>query len=140
MLQSVRVICNRLSLLGIIGIVAANLTTSTDVAAQSATAPRNPVCLVRPSINESVAPSRVIAPKASQESLEKKGFVEFTCGRAGFTRQEQLRFQDFVCRIAVEETEGTQRQFEYIFGERPAILCAMAELALGEMPKKRGRN
>ena len=140
MLQSVRVICNRLSLLGIIGIVAANLTTSTDVAAQSATAPRNPVCLVRPSINESVAPSRVIAPKASQESLEKKGFVEFTCGRAGFTRQEQLRFQDFVCRIAVEESEGTQRQFENILGERPAVLCALAEVALGRVPELRGQR
>lgn len=123
-----------------LGLLTAGWAAPVSAQNENAASRTKPICLVRPSANLNVAPSRIIAPEAARKTLEGKGFEEFVCGKVGFSLPEQIRYRELVCKIAHEETEGMQRQFEGILGERPAVLCAMAELVLGERPNPRGLN
>lgn len=93
--------------------------------------PANPpesVCMLKDGAADAV---KVILPKAAEETMAAKGFVSFDCDRGDFSQAERLSYRDSVCRIAAQETETVQKQFEQVLGERPAVLCGMAELILG---------
>jgi hypothetical protein len=115
-------------------ILAASLAATPDpVVAQTATSLTSSyACMERPSRGSGEQPTRIVAPRASVELMEGKGFTEFDCDRGGFPMNQRFAFQSRVCRMAAEHPEGMQQQFEKILGERPAVLCGMAEVALGQ--------
>lgn len=97
--------------------------------AQTASKP-SLVCLVREGLPGN-DPLQIVAPASDAAALKVKGFVAADCGDAAFARDRQIALRDRMCRIAANEPEGIQLQFEHILGERPAVLCGIAEAALG---------
>lgn len=60
--------------------------------------------------------------------LEKKGFRQVECSASGMADTARLRaWRDEVCELAAFGNEATQNQLERALGERPAVLCALAE-------------
>lgn len=76
--------------------------------------------------------TQIIVPRNSVSVMSAKSFEEFECERGNFGREKQLEFRELVCGMAAQEPEGMQRQLEKIIGERPAVLCGMAETVLGQ--------
>jgi hypothetical protein len=87
-------------------------------------------CLVREGLPGN-DPLHIVAPASDAAALKAKGFAAADCGDAAFSRDRQIALRDRMCRIAADEPEGIQLQFERILGERPAVLCGVAEAALG---------
>lgn len=60
--------------------------------------------------------------------FEKKGFRQVECSASGMTDSARLRaWRDEVCELASFGNVAVQNQLERAFGERPAVLCALAE-------------
>ena len=78
----------------------------------------------------------IVASAEDVDALEAKGFDVESCDRAFEDLQKVERWRDYVCQIASVPNEKVQLKFEEKWGERPAVLCAMAELA--SSPWKRG--
>lgn len=72
--------------------------------------------------------------------MRAKGFAEFKCTRRNFNRERQERFRDKICGWASEKSERSQEQLERVLGERPAVLCGMAEVVLGQWDAKEARK
>ena len=111
----------------VIGIFAC-ATTPTQALAQtdSAALEMTPVCMVRQASEMSQMP--IVASEDDVDALRAKGFEVEGCERAFEDLQEVERWRDFVCQIASVPNEKVQLKFEKKRGERPAVLCAMAEL------------
>lgn len=106
------------------------------VLAQTASKPPL-VCLVREGLPGN-DPLHIVAPASDAAALKAKGFVASDCGNAAFSRDRQILLRDRMCRIAADEPEGIQLQFEHMLGERPAVLCGVAEAALGAWDSRGG--
>ena len=102
-------------------------TTSAAPAAQQ-------VCMVKQISEMSQMP--IVASAEDVDALEAKGFDVESCDRAFEDLQNVERWRDYVCQIASVPNEKVQLKFEEKWGERPAVLCAMAELF--SSPWKRG--
>lgn len=112
-------------------VLGAMAAPSLGVPALAQTASKPPlVCLVREGLPGN-DPLHIVAPASDAAALKAKGFVAADCGDAVFARDRQIALRDRMCRIAADEPEGIQLQFERILGERPAVLCGVAEVALG---------
>lgn len=112
--------------------------SSLAVPALAQTASKPPlVCLVREGLPGN-DPLHIVAPASDAAALKAKGFVAADCGDAAFSRDRQIALRDRMCRIAADEPEGIQLQFDRILGERPAVLCGVAEAALGSWDIKGG--
>jgi hypothetical protein len=100
----------------------------------------NAVCLSRSlDVSEGERQFSVVAPKSNAPALELKGFTHVQCGDAFRSRREALRFRDRVCEIASIPNDRLQDNFERRLGERPAVLCGMAELVVGQWQRSRAR-
>lgn len=112
-------------------LVGAMAASSLGVPALAQSASKPPlVCLVREGL-PSNDPLYIVAPASDAAALKAKGFVAADCGNTAFSRDRQIALRDRICRIAADEPEGIQLQFEHMLGERPAVLCGVAEAALG---------
>lgn len=90
------------------------------------------VCMARTREEAGEKTTRIVVPAPSIEFMQAKGFAEFDCIRGGFPPVQQVKFRDEICEITADQPEGMQQQLEGVFGERPAVLCAMAEIVVGE--------
>lgn len=82
----------------------------------------------------------ITVPARSVPSLLDRGFSNVDCGGPEFTHDRQIAFRDQVCKLVAEQPEGMQLQFENILGERPSVLCGMAEAVTGPWKRaERGR-
>lgn len=99
------------------------------------------VCMLRASSTATQNAIRIIAPNDAAAALEAKGFTQFPCAKGGFPIPTQIEFRDFICTVSSEYSEGMQKQFEALLGERPGVLCGLAEVSLGRWSRsRRGRE
>ena len=98
------------------------------------------VCMARTRDEAGEKTTRIVVPARSHEVMQAKGFETFDCDAGGFPRAEQARFRDEVCGITADQPEGMQQQLEGVFGERPAVLCAMAEIVVGEWDAREAQS
>lgn len=89
------------------------------------------MCMERAASGEGMQATQIVVPAAAKATMEAKGFEQFQCGKGGFGVAEQAAFRDKVCGMAANAPTPVQDQLEIAMGERPAVLCGMAELVLG---------
>lgn len=97
-------------------------------------------CMARGPNTDGGRITMIVVPSPAVETMSAKGFTEFDCNREGFTLAQQVKFRDEICLIAAEQPEGMQTQLERVMGERPAVLCAMAEIVVGQWNAMEGRT
>lgn len=74
----------------------------------------------------------VIIVRNSARSLASKGFDEIACEDVKLgTLEQQARYREDMCELAANGNQAVQSQYEKALGERPAVLCANAQLATG---------
>lgn len=99
-----------------------------------------PVCMVRPLPDmPQVAQTsrgqafRILVVEAVVPALEAKGYTQVECKTADLVLADKRNgYRDQICRLAANGNEAVQNQNERALGERPAVLCAAAEAAVGE--------
>ncbi|MFL0357590.1 hypothetical protein ACI5KX_14085 [Erythrobacter sp. GH1-10] len=99
----------------------------------------SPICMARP--HDAVAqvrpeqrgkPFHILAVQGSVAGLEAKGFSIVDCAKAKLGQQGQVkRYRDTICELASKGNEAVQNQLERALGERPATLCANAQVIAG---------
>lgn len=77
----------------------------------------------------------ILTPSISAEAMEAKGFEIVPCSRKFATQEQQEKWRDSICQIAASWRPDLQDHFELTRGERPAVLCGMAEMAIGQWTK-----
>ncbi|MCK0127532.1 hypothetical protein [Erythrobacter sp. F6033] len=82
----------------------------------------------------------VIAPVQSAPTLIAKGFAVESCERNFAGVGQRRKWRDEICELASEPDAHFQAQAEKIMGERPAVLCAMAEIVSSPWGRSGGRN
>lgn len=97
----------------------------------------DPICMVRADVGEGDAV--VVVTASDIPGLEAKGFQRVACAGAFGSHVGLVSFRDAICTIASIPDKATQDTYEAQFGERPAVLCGMAERALGQW-KRKGEN
>lgn len=73
----------------------------------------------------------VIVPQAQSLGLIKKGFVAAACETAFATARSAEDWRNRICSMASNPNEAVQNQLEAQLGERPNVLCGMAEQVVG---------
>ena len=81
----------------------------------------------------------IIVPAKDARTMMVKGFVPGHCRMAFGSQEQREAWRDQICHIASTWREDLQDHFEKTRGERPAVLCGMAELAIGQWTKERAR-
>lgn len=102
------------------------------------------VCMARPRANVPQVRSedrgrkfQIMAVAGSATNFEAKGFVVEDCNVSGFaSRGQQIAFRNRMCSLAATGNEAVQNQLERALGEQPSVLCANAELILGEWQRE----
>lgn len=87
------------------------------------------VCMTRAANGNS---GSIVLPPSAVEAMTAKGFVEEPCAQAFASEAEQFEWRDKICVFAATMPEGMQEQLAGMMGEHPAVLCGMAEQALGQ--------
>lgn len=97
--------------------------------AQSATGANNaaPVCLER--AVEGGSPLVILVPATDAKGMRAKGFTNRPCRGVMASRAQREEWRDQICELAALPLEYMQEQYEAAFGERPQVLCGMAERA-----------
>lgn len=96
-----------------------------------------PVCMTR----EEGAPEgarSILVPAINVEAMKAKGFVIDDCTRRFRSVAQRRAWRNRICKYAAEQSEVMQRQYEAQFGERPAVLCGMAEMIIGQWVRGQG--
>lgn len=107
-----------------------------------------PVCMIRPLGDVPQVPTarrgrpfRIITLERAAPGLEAKGFTRVDCTTADLVQVDKRRgWRNEICEIAAVGNEAVQNQFERAYGERPAVLCAAAQLVVGPWDRKRARR
>lgn len=94
-------------------------------------------CMVKTFENGAEFP--IVLPASNVDAMEAKGFEVAPCGKSFRGRPSIENWRDEICRIASLQSEGMQDQYEEKWGERPAVLCAMAELTSSRWTRGRSR-
>jgi hypothetical protein len=81
----------------------------------------------------------IIVPSKDVRTMVAKGFVPGPCRMAFGSQEQREAWRDQICHIASSWREDLQDHFEKTRGERPAVLCGMAELAVSQWTKERTR-
>ena len=105
---------------------------------------RTPVCMARalrdvPQVRaeQRGQPFQVVTVERAVQTLEARGFVRVDCATADLARADRrASWRDEICKLASTGNEAAQRQLARAYGEKPAVLCAMAEQVAG--PWERG--
>lgn len=123
-----------------VSVFAALLAGTSSAASQADDFPSGAVCLSR-TVSTIGGENRlsIIVRLESVAAMEAKGFSQLECAEAFGSRKEALVFRDWVCSSASIPNERAQGRYEQYLGERPAVLCGMAELVLGQWEKEAGR-
>ena len=87
------------------------------------------ICMIRSGEEGETA---IVLPTNDREAMMAKGFVDTPCGSAFAGEEDQRRFRDRICYLTASQNENVQQQLEALLGERPAVLCGMAEQVLGQ--------
>lgn len=95
------------------------------------------ICMVlQPQNNESgeatiAVRQPVLVPLSDEAAMLAQSFVAVPCSDTFATTTDQLQWRDFICTTTATQNEDVQRQLVDLLGERPAVLCGMAEAVLG---------
>lgn len=89
-----------------------------------------PVCLLREGTDGK--PLLIIVPAAAKKGMSDKGFVQEPCSQNFATLVAREGYRDAVCHMASTYREDQIAVFERRYGERPGVLCGMAEVAISE--------
>lgn len=120
-----------------------------DTADAAATAAATtPVCMARPfrdvpqvRAERRGQPFHIVTVERAVPGLEAKGFARVDCTAADLARGERRSgWRDEICKLASEGNEAVQNQLERAYGEKPAVLCAMAEAVAGQWERPRIRQ
>ena len=103
------------------------------------------VCMTRPFGNAAQVKRekrgqafRILTIESAVKARESKGFKRVDCRTADFAQASRKNaWRDEICELAATGNEAVQNQLERAYGERPAVLCAGAELAVGKWDGKR---
>lgn len=95
-------------------------------------------CMVR--TGEGGNATAIIVPKRSEPALLEKGFRPEPCSNNFGTPLERTEWRDLVCNLATDPDEYFQSQAEKALGERPAVLCGLAEMVVGAWTRNGGRG
>lgn len=130
--------------LGTIGIVIVASLGGTSVPAvaqgQRLVEGQDYVCMARTRDDAGERTTRIVVLTPSVQLMRSRGFAEFGCVQGGFPPAQQIEFRDEICEITADQPEGMQQQLEAVFGERPAVLCAMAEIVVGEWDAREAQS
>ena len=96
------------------------------------------VCMQRAQADGEVL--KVVLPDTYQASLSDKGFEIVPCSSAFVAESRVKAFRDTVCDLAAIANQEVQSDYEAKLGERPAVLCAFAEAAMGRWQRYEERN
>jgi hypothetical protein len=108
--------------------------------AQSAASATEPACMVGTFGNAAhVAPERrgqsflILTVARAVPNLETKGFARVDCAATDFAQADARKsWRSRICHQASEGGRSDQDRLEQTYGERPAVLCAMAEAVEGQ--------
>lgn len=114
------------------------LLPATSVSAQSAAGRANAVTVCMARAAEDGSRLVVILPATDVAAMEDRGFVLLPCGDAFASQAARERWRDNICTITATQPESVQNLLEAHLGERPGVLCGMAEIAVG--PWRRGEQ
>ncbi len=100
-----------------------------------------PVCMTREYEAEGRKQAfEIITVASDARALRANGFVATDCKTIFPTTAQRERYRDKVCVMAARFSDEVQAQFAELLGERPAVLCGMAELAVGQWePRETGK-
>lgn len=76
------------------------------------------------------AQTAILVPASDTSAMLEKGFAEVPCDDVFASGDEQRAWRDMICTMTATQSEGVQDQIELLLGERPAVLCGMAERVL----------
>ena len=93
-----------------------------------------PICMVNPDSGD--GDGVVVVSAADATGLEAKGFQAVSCSEKFGSQTSLLSYRDAICTIASIPDKATQDTYEEQFGERPAVLCGMAERTLGQWKRQ----
>lgn len=81
----------------------------------------------------------IIVPQRDAKGMRGKGFKRIPCpsGKRLADSAELLEWRDKICTAAANGSQVFQKQFEGRYGERPAVLCGMAEQVSGQWKRKK---
>ena len=86
-----------------------------------------PVCLFREGTDGK--PFSIIIPAAGEKAMRDKGFVPEPCTVNFASPVLREGYRDAVCHMASTYRADQIALFERKYGERPGVLCGMAEVA-----------
>lgn len=80
----------------------------------------------------------IVLLETGEAVMSDKGFRLVECKDAFPTQRALLDYRDAICRVASLASGGTVQVYTVTLGESPAVLCGMAEAALGPWKRERG--
>lgn len=117
-------------------------------AARATEVAKSPVCMAR-AFGDVPQVSRerqaqvyyVAAPSSMSKSLAAKGFTAVDCETAQLATPTAIAaWRDQTCELAAFGNAAVQNQLETALGERPGVLCAMAQVLVGPWDRKRAKG
>lgn len=88
------------------------------------------VCFVREA-SDNVGLS-IVVPSQSASAMRAKGFKREPCRKNFANAAARNAYRDEVCHMASTYREEQLVSFENLYGERPGVLCGMAEVAISQ--------
>lgn len=98
-------------------------------------------CMRRPVDGAPNTTVEVLVPAAQIKGMRAKGFKVSRCGANLSSLEAHRKWRDEICTIVATSNDDVQDALEKRLGERPNVLCGMAERALGRWQRgKAGVN
>lgn len=88
------------------------------------------ICMVRTAQDGETL--NIITPVRSAGGLRDKGFTREACITAFETVDQRKAYRDWICHAASTFRRDQSSVFEERYGESPAALCGMAEIAISQ--------
>ena len=97
------------------------------------------VCMARPlgdvaqvRAEQRGQPFRILTIERAASAMERRGFERVDCMAADLAAAgKREAWRDEICEAASVGNQAVQNQLERAYGERPAVLCAAAEVVAG---------
>mgnify|MGYP006910663630 CR=1 FL=1 len=87
-------------------------------------------CMIRILPDETTFP--IIVQASNTSAMRAQGYEATPCRNVFPTAESRERWRDQICQITSTWRDELQRNFEEVRGVRPAVLCGMAEQAVGQ--------
>lgn len=94
------------------------------------------VCMVRAGSDGSSID--IIVPLRSAPAMRAKGYERQPCRQSFETAAQRDAYRDGVCHMASTYREEQLVAFEKLYGERPGVLCGMAEVVIAQWQFRSG--